>query len=46
MGELGPAVPEPVVTRGEKLVEEHGEEPFWKIHKENVEEVYEVEIEL
>ncbi|WP_135612894.1 TatD family hydrolase [Methanococcoides sp. AM1] len=38
--------PKTIPRRTLKLVEEHGEEPFWKIHKENVEEVYEVEIEL
>ncbi|NPE30060.1 metal-dependent hydrolase [Methanococcoides sp. SA1] len=38
--------PKTIPRRTLKLVEEHGEEPFWKIHKENVEEVYGVEIEL
>ncbi|ABE52076.1 TatD family hydrolase [Methanococcoides burtonii] len=38
--------PKTIPRRTLKLVEEYGEELFWKIHKENVEEVYEVEIEL
>lgn len=38
--------PKTIPRRTLKLAEEYGEEPFWKIHKENVEEVYEVEIEL
>jgi TatD-related deoxyribonuclease len=29
-----------------KLVEVHGEEVFWKVHKENPEEVYDIEIEI
>ncbi|TFH03449.1 MAG: metal-dependent hydrolase, partial [Methanosarcina sp.] len=29
-----------------KLIETHGEEPFWAIHKENPEKVYDIEIEL
>ncbi|MBP2030531.1 TatD-related deoxyribonuclease [Methanohalophilus levihalophilus] len=38
--------PKTIPRRTLKLVEEFGEEVFWKIHKENVEEVYEVEINL
>lgn len=38
--------PKTIPRRTLKLVEEYGEEPFWKVHKENVEEVYEVEIDI
>ncbi len=38
--------PKTIPRRTLRLVEQYGEEPFWKIHKENVEYVYEVEIEL
>lgn len=38
--------PKTIPRRTLKLVEEFGEEVFWKVHKENVEEVYEVEINL
>ncbi len=38
--------PKTIPRRTLKLVEQYGEEPFWKIHKENVEYVYEVEIDL
>ncbi len=38
--------PKTIPRRTLKLVEEFGEDIFWKVHKENVEEVYEVEIEL
>lgn len=38
--------PKTIPRRTMKLVEEYGEEPFWTIHKENPEKVYEIEIEL
>ncbi|TQD25276.1 TatD family hydrolase [Methanolobus vulcani] len=38
--------PKTIPRRTLKLAEEFGEEPFWKIHKENPEKVYEVDIEL
>lgn len=38
--------PKTIPKRTIKLAEEHGEEPFWKIHKENPEMVYGVDIEL
>ncbi|MBP1909392.1 TatD family hydrolase [Methanolobus bombayensis] len=38
--------PKTIPRRTLKLVEEFGEEPFWKVHKENPEKVYEVDIEL
>jgi TatD-related deoxyribonuclease len=38
--------PKTIPKRTIKLVEKYGEEPFWKIHKENPEKVYEIEIEI
>jgi TatD-related deoxyribonuclease len=38
--------PKTIPKRTLKLAEEHGEEPFWKIHKENPELVYDVDIEI
>lgn len=38
--------PKTVPRRTIKLMETYGEEPFWVIHKENPEKVYEVEIEI
>ena len=38
--------PKTIPRRTLKLVEEHGEEVFWKVHKENPEKVYGVEIEI
>jgi TatD-related deoxyribonuclease len=38
--------PKTILKRTIKLVEIYGEEPFWIIHKENPEKVYDIEIEL
>ncbi|RNI12924.1 metal-dependent hydrolase [Methanohalophilus sp. RSK] len=38
--------PKTIPRRTLKLVETYGEEVFWKVHKENIESVYEVAIEL
>lgn len=38
--------PKTVPRRTKKLMEMYGEEPFWAIHKENPEKVYEIEIEI
>ncbi|MEA1985173.1 MAG: TatD family hydrolase [Euryarchaeota archaeon] len=38
--------PKTIPRRTLKLLDVYGEEVFWKVHKENVEYVYEVEIEL
>ncbi len=38
--------PRTIPKRTLKLAEEYGEEPFWKIHKQNPELVYDVDIEL
>jgi TatD-related deoxyribonuclease len=38
--------PKTIPRRTLKLAEQFGEEPFWKIHKENPEQVYDVDIEL
>ncbi|AEH60500.1 TatD-related deoxyribonuclease [Methanosalsum zhilinae DSM 4017] len=38
--------PKTVPRRTLKLVEKHGEDIFWKIHKENPEKVYDIQIEL
>lgn len=38
--------PKTIPRRTIKLMETHGEEPFWIIHKENPEKVYEVEIDI
>jgi len=38
--------PKTIPRRTRKLMEIYGEEPFWVIHKENPEKVYEIEIEL
>ncbi|WP_300609180.1 TatD family hydrolase [Methanohalophilus sp.] len=38
--------PKTIPRRTLKLVEDFGDDIFWKVHKENVEEVYEVEINL
>ncbi len=38
--------PKTIPRRTLKLVEEHGEEIFWKVHKENPEKVYDIEIEI
>lgn len=38
--------PKTIPKRTLKLAEEYGEEPFWKIHKENPELVYDVDIDL
>ncbi|HOW15814.1 TatD family hydrolase [Methanosarcina sp.] len=38
--------PKTIPKRTIKLIETYGEEPFWTIHKENPEKVYDIEIEL
>ncbi len=38
--------PKTIPRRTLKLVEQFGEEPFWKVHKENPEKVYDVDIEI
>jgi TatD-related deoxyribonuclease len=38
--------PKTIPKRTLKLIETHGEEPFWRIHKENPEKVYDIQIEL
>lgn len=38
--------PKTIPKRTLKLAEEYGEEPFWNIHKENPELVYDVDIDL
>jgi len=38
--------PKTIPRRTLKLAEVYGEEPFWTIHKENPEKVYDIEIEL
>lgn len=38
--------PKTIPKRTMKLIETYGEEPFWTIHKENPEKVYDIEIEL
>ncbi|ADE36109.1 TatD family hydrolase [Methanohalophilus mahii] len=38
--------PKTIPRRTLKLVETYGEEVFWKVHKENIEAVYEVDIEI
>lgn len=38
--------PKTIPRRTIKLMETYGEEPFWAIHKENPEKVYEIEIEI
>lgn len=38
--------PKTIPRRTIKLMETYGEEPFWIIHKENPEKVYEVEIDI
>ncbi|MDI9394735.1 MAG: TatD family hydrolase [Euryarchaeota archaeon] len=38
--------PKTIPKRTIKLMETYGEEPFWVIHKENPEKVYDIEIEL
>lgn len=38
--------PKTIPKRTIKLIETYGEEPFWTIHKENPEKVYNIEIEL
>ncbi len=38
--------PKTIPRRTTKLMETYGEEPFWIIHKENPEKVYEVEIDI
>ncbi|AKB30140.1 hypothetical protein MSSIT_3421 [Methanosarcina siciliae T4/M] len=38
--------PKTIPKRTLKLIETHGEEPFWVVHKENPEKVYDIEIEL
>lgn len=38
--------PKTIPKRTIKLIETYGEEPFWIIHKENPEKVYDIEIEL
>lgn len=38
--------PKTIPKRTVKLMETYGEEPFWIIHKENPEKVYDIEIEL
>ena len=38
--------PKTVPRRTKQLIEKWGEDVFWKVHKENPEKVYEVEIEL
>ncbi|MDD3248005.1 MAG: TatD family hydrolase [Methanosarcina sp.] len=38
--------PKTIPRRTLKLIETHGEKPFWTIHKENPEKVYDIEIEI
>ena len=38
--------PKTIPKRTLKLMETYGEEPFWTIHKDNPEKVYDIEIEL
>lgn len=38
--------PKTIPRKTLKLIEQYGEEPFWKVHKENPEMVYDVDIEL
>jgi len=38
--------PKTIPKRTIKLMEAYGEEPFWTIHKDNPEKVYDIEIEL
>ena len=38
--------PKTIPKRTLKLIETYGEEPFWTIHKENPEKVYDIDIEL
>ena len=38
--------PKTIPKRTIKLMEKYGEEPFWIIHKENPEKVYDIEIEI
>ncbi|MDD2439333.1 MAG: TatD family hydrolase [Methanosarcinaceae archaeon] len=38
--------PKTIPRRTRKLIEIYGEDPFWIIHKENPEKVYEIEIEI
>lgn len=38
--------PKTIPKRTIKMMETYGEEPFWTIHKENPEKVYDIEIEL
>ncbi|MCL2862969.1 MAG: TatD family hydrolase [Methanimicrococcus sp.] len=38
--------PKTVPKKTKKLIEIHGEEPFWKIHQENPSRIYDVEIEV
>lgn len=38
--------PKTIPRRTIKLMEKYGEEPFWIIHKENPEKVYDIEIEI
>jgi TatD-related deoxyribonuclease len=38
--------PKTIPKRTIKLMETYGEEPFWTIHKDNPEKVYDIEIEL
>ncbi len=38
--------PKTIPRRTLKFVETYGEEVFWKVHKENIESVYEVDIEI
>ncbi len=38
--------PKTIPRRTIKLMEKYGEEPFWTIHKENPEKVYDIEIEI
>jgi TatD-related deoxyribonuclease len=38
--------PKTIPKRTLKLIETYGEEPFWTIHKDNPEKVYDIEIEL
>jgi TatD-related deoxyribonuclease len=38
--------PKTIPKRTIKLMERYGEEPFWVIHKENPEKVYDIEIEI
>ncbi len=37
--------PKTVPKKTKKLIQKYGEEPFWKIHKENPEKIYKIEIE-